>query len=97
MSFIILILIIILLYATLTKYSSIYKVMFMALLVAGMTSLFLIYGITVFKSNDSFVILNTSMNKITFIHACIIWYAVDIIVFWKILKNHRKYKEVNSI
>ncbi len=96
MSFIILFLIIILLYATLSKYGSIYKVIFMTLLTVGMTSAFLIYGIVVFRSSDVFIILNTEMNRTIFTHACIIWYAADLLVVLKIIKNHRKYKEVNS-
>ncbi len=96
MSFIILILIIILLYATLTKYPGIYKVIVMTALVTGMTAAFAIYGLTVFNTADSWVILNTQINKVTFIHACIVWSVADIIVIFKMIKNYRYYVEVNS-
>ena len=96
MSFIILILIIILLYATLTKYGSIYKVLFMTALVISMTAAFFIYGMDVFGKSDTFVILNTEMNRTVFIHACIIWSAADLLVIFKIIKNYRKYIAVNS-
>lgn len=96
MSFIILLLIFIMLYASLTKYGSLYKLLFMTFLTAGMTTSFLLFGLKVFKTNEIFVILNTEMSMTTFIHTCIIWYAADIIVFIKMLKNHRSYLEVNS-
>ncbi|PKL17357.1 MAG: hypothetical protein CVV49_11530 [Spirochaetae bacterium HGW-Spirochaetae-5] len=96
MSFIILLLIIILLYATLTKYSGINKVIFMTAIITGMTAAFAIYGLTVFKTADSWIILNTQMNRATFIHACIIWSAADLIVIFKMIKNYRYYIEVNS-
>ncbi|HNX24051.1 MAG TPA: hypothetical protein PKG60_08360 [Spirochaetota bacterium] len=96
MSFIILILIIILLYAVLTKYSSMHKVILMTVFVLSMTTAFLIYGINVFKGSDTFVLLNTEMNLTVFVYACIIWFAADILVIFKIVKNYRKYIEVNS-
>jgi hypothetical protein len=96
MSFIILILIIILLYASLSKYSNLYKVIFMITLVTVMTSAFLIYGLGIFEKRDVLVILNTEMNRTTFFYACIIWFAADLLVIVKIIKNYRKYIEVNS-
>lgn len=96
MSFIILLLIIILLYATLTKYSGINKVIFMTAVITGMTAAFATYGFSVFETADSWVILNTQMNRATFIHAVIIWSAADIIVIFKMIKNYRYYIEVNS-
>lgn len=96
MSFIILLLIIILLYATLTKYGSIYKVLFMTAVITAMTAAFTIYGLGIFDTAESWVILNTQMNRATFIHACIIWSAADLIVIFKMIKNYRYYIEVNS-
>jgi len=96
MSFIILILIIIMLYASLTRYGNIAKVMLITVLISGMTVAFLIYGIHIFGRGNSFVILNTEMNRTVFIHACLVWFAADLLVFFKILKNYRRYKEVNS-
>jgi len=96
MSFIILILIIILLYISLSRYSSIYKVLFMAAVVTSMTTAFLFYGMQIFRENEIFTILNTEMNMTVFIHACLIWFAADILVIFKIVKNLKKYNEVNS-
>jgi len=96
MSFIILILIIILLYASLSKYGSIYKVLLMTAVVSGMTAAFFIYGIGIFRESDIFVILDTQMNITAFVHACIIWFTADIIVIYKIIKNYRKYIEINA-
>jgi hypothetical protein len=70
--------------------------MFMTVFITGMTAAFTIYGLSVFNTTDSWVILNTSMNKTTFIHACIVWFAADIIVIVKMVKNYRYYIEVNS-
>ncbi len=97
MSFIILLLIIVMLYASLTKYGSIYKILFMITVITSMTTAFFIYGIMVFDKSDLFEILNTGMNMTTFIYVCIIWFAADIIVIFKIIKNYRKYLDVNSI
>jgi len=96
MSFIILLLIIILLYATLTKYSSRYKILLMTTVITAMTAAFMVYGLGVFDSTESWVILNTEINKITFIYACIVWFAADIVVIFKMIKNYRYYIKVNS-
>lgn len=96
MSFIILILIILLLYASLSKYSNIFKVLLMGLLISGMTSAFIVYGIHIFRITNVFYILNTDLDLPTFINACAIWIAADIIVFFKIIKNYRIYVAVNS-
>ena len=96
MSFIILILIIVLLYASLSGYGSIFKVLFMAALITGITSAFIFFGIQVFRKSNIFVILNTQMDLRTFIHACAIWIAADLLVFFKIIKNYRVYIAVNS-
>jgi len=84
------------LYASFAKYGSIYKVLFMTTLLTGMTSAFLVYGITVLGKSEVFVILNTEMNLTTFIHACVIWFIADMLVIYKISKNYRRYINVNS-
>ncbi len=96
MSFIILLLIVILIYATLSTYGSVIKVVFMSLLVTGMTVGFLLYGLHELTSVGTFSILNTKMNMTVFIHACIVWFAADIIVLYKIVTNYRFYIEVNT-
>lgn len=95
MSLIILILIIILLYASLSTYNSIYKVLLMTAIVSGITAAFIVYGIGIFRKGDIFAILDTQMNKTVFIHACVIWFIADIIVIYKIVKNYRYYLEIN--
>ncbi len=96
MSLIILILIIILLYATLSTYQSIFKVLLMTAIVSGMTAVFIIYGISIFRNSDIFAILDTQMNKTVFIHACAAWTAADLLVIYKIIKNYRHYVAVNA-
>jgi hypothetical protein len=96
MSFAILILIFFLLYSVLTKYGSIVKVVAMQAAVFGMTSLFMIYGIRMLADGNTFIILNTEIDRVSFIHVCIVWFIADMIVTYKIIRNYRHYKEVNS-
>lgn len=96
MSFIILILIIFLIYACLTKYDSMLKVAAMISLIIGMTVVFLIYGMYMFSSADVFSIAGTDINLVSFIHVCIVWAGADIICAAKIIRNYRYYLEVNG-
>ena len=96
MSFAILILIFFLIYSVLTKYGSIVKVVAMQVIVFGMTSAFLMYGIRVLNDGNTFVVLNTEIDKTSFIHVCVVWFLADLIVTFKIIRNYRYYQEVNS-
>jgi hypothetical protein len=96
MSFVILGLIIILLYATLSKYNSLFKTMFMIGIVLGLTLAFLFYGLHVLSEGDIIDLLDTKLNMKVFIHVCVVWFCADIIVIVKIIMNYRKYLEVNS-
>jgi glycerol-3-phosphate acyltransferase PlsY len=96
MSFVILGLIIFLLYATLSKYSSLFKTIFMIVIVLGITFAFPFYGLHFFSGSDVIVIVKTELNMNYFIHVCAIWFCADILVIIKIIKNYRKYLEVNS-
>jgi hypothetical protein len=95
MSFVILGLIIFLIYATLTKYSNLFKVIFMSVIVLGITFAFLFYGLYFFGESDIIVIVRTKLNMKYFIHVCAIWFCADILVIIKIIMNYRKYLEVN--
>jgi len=96
MSFVILGLIIFLLYATLAKYGSLFKTISMIVIVLGMTSAFLFYGLHFFSDSDIIVIVRTELNMKYFVHVCAIWFCADILVIIKIIMNYRRYLEVNS-
>ena len=96
MSLIILGLIIILIYAALTKYSNLFKTISMIVIVLSMTLAFLFYGLSVLNKGDLIAILDTNMNMRLFIHVCVVWFGADIIVIIKIIRNYRRYLEVNS-
>lgn len=96
MSFIILILIIFLIYACLAKYGTMFKSAMMISIIFGMTAVFLIYGIYMFKITDVFSIAGTEINLVSFIHVCAVWTGADIICAFKIMKNYRYYIEVNG-
>ncbi len=96
MSFIILILIIFLIYACLTKYPSMAKVIFINAVIFGMTAAFLVYGIVMFRASEVFSIVGTEINMVSFIHVCIVWFGADVICAFRIMKNRRYYLEVNS-
>lgn len=96
MSFIILLLIIFLIYACLTKYGSVVKVAFMLTLIFGMSAAFLAYGIVMFGRTDVFPIAGTEINLISFIHVSVVWFGADIICAFRIIKNYRYYLEVNG-
>ncbi|MCL2154555.1 MAG: hypothetical protein FWH53_02700 [Leptospirales bacterium] len=96
MSLVILCLIIILIYASLTKYGNLFKTISMIVIVLGMTLAFLFYGLNVLNRGDLIAILDTNMNMKLFIHVCVVWFCADIIVIIKIIRNYKKYLEVNS-
>jgi len=94
MSLVILCLIIILIYAALTKYSNLFKTISMIVIVLGMTLSFLFYGLNVLNRGELIAILDTNMNMKLFIHVCVVWFCADIIVIIKIIRNYKKYLEV---
>ena len=96
MSFVILGLIIFLLYATLSKYGSLFKTLIMIFIVLGMTLAFLFYGLYFFGESDIIVIVKTELNMKYFIHVCGAWFFADIIVIIKIIMNYRRYLEINN-
>ncbi|MCL1865507.1 MAG: hypothetical protein FWF73_06830 [Spirochaetes bacterium] len=96
MSFVILGLIIFLLYATLSKYGSLFKTLSMIVIVLGMTFAFLFYGLHFFSESDIIVIVKTELNMKYFMHVCGIWFCADILVIVKIIGNYKRYLEVNS-
>jgi hypothetical protein len=96
MSFIILAVIIVLLYATFAKYGSVLKAFSVSLFITGLTLAFMLYGLTVFENNSVFTLLNTEMNMAVFVHACIVWFIADILVIYKIARNYRLYLSVNA-
>jgi len=96
MSFAILILIFFLIYSLLTKYGNIVKVTAMLGLIFGMTSTFLLYGIRMLDNGNTFIILNTEIDRTSFIHVCVVWFITDLVVTFKIIRNYRYYLEVNS-
>ena len=97
MSFVILALIIFLLYACLTKYGSLYKVLLISAVIYGMTAGFIFYGVGSLGKSETFSVVGTEINFIYFFHVCAVWFAADIICTYKIIKNYRYYLEVNSI
>jgi hypothetical protein len=96
MSFVILILIFFLLYTVLTTYGSIVKVVVMLCIIFGMTSAFLIYGLNSLKPGDTFIVINTEIDKVSFFHVCIAWFLADLVVTFRIIRNYRYYLEINS-
>jgi len=96
MSFAILILIFFLLYATLSKYDSLLRVVYMTMVVFALTFAFIAYGIFKLQYSESFSLLDTNINLIAFLHISAAWLLADLIVLSKIIKNYRTYVEVNS-
>lgn len=96
MSFVILLLIFFLIYASLSKYDSLLRVIYMSTIVFALTGAFIFYGIIKFKAAEVFSILDTTINMTVFIHVCVAWLVADLIVLSKIIKNYRTYIEVNS-
>ena len=96
MSFAILILIFFLLYATLSKYDSLLRVIYMTMVVFALTFAFIAYGIFKLQYSESFSLLDTNINLIAFLHISAVWLLADLIVLSKIIKNYRTYVEVNS-
>ena len=95
MSFVILALIIFLLYACLTTYGSLLKVIAISAVIYAMTAGFLFYGIRELGRGDVFSVVGTEINLTYFIHVCVVWFAADVVCTVKIIKNYRYYLEVN--
>jgi len=96
MSFVILLFIFGMIYISLKKYSSLFSVASTVLLLFGLTSAFLFYGIYRLSAAETFIVVNTSINAIAFYHFVTAWYVADFFCSYRAIKLYREYLEVNS-
>ena len=96
MSFVILLFIFGMIYISLKKYSSLFSVASTVLLLFGLTSAFLFYGIYRLSVSETFIVVNTSINAISFYHFVTVWYIADFFCSYRAIKLYREYLEVNS-
>lgn len=96
MSFVILLLIMYLVYACLATYRSVFPVVLTLAIIFGMTAAFLVYGLYRMDSRGLFVILDTEINRMAFIHVCAVWFASDIVCARLVIKKYRDYLALNA-
>ena len=84
------------LYICLKKYSSIFSVVSVILVLFVATTAFLFYGLKMLSLADVFVVVNTEINAIAFYNFCAAWYIADIFCLYRAVKIYRQYVQINS-
>lgn len=96
MSFAILIYIFLMLYICLKKYSSIFSVVFVIVLVFGATTAFLLYGIKMLGIKNVFMVINTEINAAAFYSFCAVWYIADMFCTYRAIRTYMQYISING-
>ncbi len=95
MSFAIFALIFLLVFLALAKYRGVLSVAGAFVLIYGLTTMFLFYGLSSFGSGDSFLLMGTDISRMSFYHLTGAWYAGNLVTSLLIIRNYRRYLEVN--
>ncbi len=77
------------------KYRKIYSVVAAVMVIFGMTTVVLVWGIRVFSSGSMMQFFNSSIGNRDFYYLMAAWYAFDLLCAVKIIKNHIDYRKVN--
>lgn len=96
MSFVILLFIFGMIYISLKKYSSMLSAVSTILLLFGLTTAFVLYGLSRLSVSGTFIVVNTEINAIAFYHFCLAWYAADLFCTYRVLRLYREYVKINS-
>lgn len=96
MSFVILLFIFGMIYISLKKYSSLLSAASTILLLFGLTTAFVVYGLSRLSVSETFIVVNTGINAIAFYHFCIAWYIADLFCTYRVLRLYREYVRINS-
>ena len=95
MSFAIFALIFLLVFLALAKYRGLLSVAGAFVLIYGLTTMFLLYGLNSFGADDTFLLMGTDIGRMSFYHLTAAWYAGNIITSLLIIRNYRRYLAVN--
>ncbi len=95
MSFVILLFIFGMIGICLKKYSSIFSAGSTIVLLFGITTAFLVYGVFRLSGADTFIVVNTRINATAFYHFCTAWYIADFFCTYRIIRLYREYVEIN--
>jgi hypothetical protein len=82
-------------YICLKKYASLLSAAFTIFLLFAMTTAFLLYGLRMLSGADTFVVVNTDMDALSFCHFCIAWYIADLFCTYRVIRIYRMYVRVN--
>lgn len=95
MSFIILLLIAVLITLSFLKYRKIYSVLISALVILGLTTGALFYGLNELNQNSSWILFGKKITWSNYINLIIVWYSADILCSVIIIRNYFEYKKIN--
>ena len=96
MSFILLFLIAFLIIMSFRKYRSAVSVIVTLMVMAGMTTGVLLYGLQVFSITEVWHVFGKDITSDVFIALIAAWYLFDAICGIKIIRNYVEYRRVNT-
>jgi len=96
MSFVILLFIFGMIYISLKKYTGLFSAAFTIFLLFATTIVFLVYGLYMLSDADTFMVVNTRINALSFYHFCIAWYVADLFCAYRVVRIYKEYVRVNS-
>ncbi len=96
MSIFILIYIFILVFLTLARYSNILQVATAMIFFFGLTTGILLKGLSAFSTAPQIFIFGNELSRCVFIILISIWYCVDLLCSFLVIRNYRMYLRVNG-
>jgi hypothetical protein len=95
MTFLILIVLALLMILIFRKYRNIYSVIIAILLIFGITTAVLIWGMTVIEKERVVHFFNSYISGDEFYYLMAAWYAADAVCSALIIRNHIAYRKIN--
>jgi hypothetical protein len=96
MVFLILTVLVFLLIMVFKKYRSIYSVIGALILIAGITSAVMLWGMYIYDRGSVLKFFNSEIGNREFCYLIAAWYGADILCAALIIRNLRAYKKINS-
>jgi len=78
------------------KYRNIFSVIISILLIFGITTAVLIWGMTVIEKERLIQFFNSSISSDEFYYLMAAWYAADAVCSALIIRNHIAYRKINA-
>lgn len=96
MSIFILIYIFIIVFLTLARYSSMLQVAAAMIFFFGLTTGILLKGLSAFSATPQLFVFGNELSRGVFIILLSIWYCVDLLCSFLVIRNYRMYLRVNG-